>query len=488
MVGHGYVFDIAYKATFNSGSLPGAILTELQANGRVGFDLGRRFRMVDFGCGRGMTLTVLAAAYPKARFIGVDLNRDHIAEARSRAKRLGLANLSFLHGHFADHGTSQADIAIAQGIYSWVSAEDRADLLNCLARVLGPGGVVQMSYNLEPGFAQLRPVREAWRTLCRATDLPPDRARLWAVEKLAQLCADKVPFFAEHPMARQEVGQWGADQLGYLAHEFLNENWHLSSFSQVTDQMTAQDLQFAGTPLSWRDEGEHLAGVPDGAVPLADREDLSAFALNIPFRNDLFARDGAACGPVIPEDAMFGPACPARWPAVQSYLAGADLGARLAARCFQVPQTWGTLQRHFSDAEARDLAAALVGAMQKRLLARYASGWRGQGGQTGDLAFASPLSHEIVTDPELAQQFHYFPSRAFGGAVAVPPAVSQSVAALIAHGPSVKAQAALRARATDILGVATPTDGQARQMLDEARSIWVPHLLAAGVLAVAGNG
>jgi 2-polyprenyl-3-methyl-5-hydroxy-6-metoxy-1,4-benzoquinol methylase len=52
-------------------------------------------RVADVGCGSGVALCTLAAAFPSSRFEGLDPSRHAIARARSKAAESGLPNLTF---------------------------------------------------------------------------------------------------------------------------------------------------------------------------------------------------------------------------------------------------------------------------------------------------------------------------------------------------------------------------------------------------------
>ncbi|MGY8905539.1 MAG: class I SAM-dependent methyltransferase [Burkholderiales bacterium] len=61
---------------------------------------GNQFRYIDMGCGQGLGLLILAAAYPDAEFVGIDFMPEHIAHARNLAKRAGLTNVKLIEGDF----------------------------------------------------------------------------------------------------------------------------------------------------------------------------------------------------------------------------------------------------------------------------------------------------------------------------------------------------------------------------------------------------
>jgi ubiquinone/menaquinone biosynthesis C-methylase UbiE len=51
--------------------------------------------MADIGCGSGHAINLMAAAFPKSRFVGYDFSDDGLATAREEAKAKGLANARF---------------------------------------------------------------------------------------------------------------------------------------------------------------------------------------------------------------------------------------------------------------------------------------------------------------------------------------------------------------------------------------------------------
>ena len=61
--------------------------------GGVHEQLTRGIRVADLGCGAGVALTALAAAYPASTFHGYELSRHALARAAERVAEVGLANV-----------------------------------------------------------------------------------------------------------------------------------------------------------------------------------------------------------------------------------------------------------------------------------------------------------------------------------------------------------------------------------------------------------
>jgi 2-polyprenyl-3-methyl-5-hydroxy-6-metoxy-1,4-benzoquinol methylase len=87
--------------------------------------------VIDIGCGKGHTLNLMAKAFPKSRFTGIDICEDAVVGARVEAARLGLRNVAF--------ETRDAAKLEAVANYDLVTAfdtiHDQADPAGVLARI-----------------------------------------------------------------------------------------------------------------------------------------------------------------------------------------------------------------------------------------------------------------------------------------------------------------------------------------------------------------
>jgi len=64
-------------------------------DGRLVHRLQAGIRVCDLGCAEGVALMLMAKAYPRSRFVGIDISAAAIATARQEAHRQGLDNLDF---------------------------------------------------------------------------------------------------------------------------------------------------------------------------------------------------------------------------------------------------------------------------------------------------------------------------------------------------------------------------------------------------------
>lgn len=63
--------------------------------GRLVERLKAGIRVCDFGCGEGVALVLMAAAFPESSFVGIDIDWEVLAIARKNAARFNLSNLEF---------------------------------------------------------------------------------------------------------------------------------------------------------------------------------------------------------------------------------------------------------------------------------------------------------------------------------------------------------------------------------------------------------
>lgn len=84
-------------------------------------------RMIDVGTGSGVIALTLAAEFPKAEIIGVDISEDALMLARENAERLGLAHrIQFLRSNLLESVEPGFGVIVANLPY--ISTEDRQNL------------------------------------------------------------------------------------------------------------------------------------------------------------------------------------------------------------------------------------------------------------------------------------------------------------------------------------------------------------------------
>lgn len=102
-------------------------------------------RVVDVGSGAGLDSLIAARMVgAEGRVIGVDMTPDMLSRARSAAAEAGRANVTFHEGYAEALPVPDgwADVVISNGVLNLMP--DKAAALNEMARVLKPGGRLQI--------------------------------------------------------------------------------------------------------------------------------------------------------------------------------------------------------------------------------------------------------------------------------------------------------------------------------------------------------
>ncbi|MBP2299572.1 class I SAM-dependent methyltransferase [Azospirillum picis] len=264
-----------------------------------------RFVMTEPGCGHGLTTALLAAAHPAARFEAMDFNPSHIAGTRRLAADAGLANALFLEESFADYARREGpplDAVALHGVWSWVSAENRAILLGLLRRRLAPGGVVFVSYNALPGTLPHMPLRRLLVERCAADSGPLPERIARAIDFAARMAGRGGGWLANTDGVVERIEQLRHKSANYIAHEYLNADWTAFYHGDVAREMAAAKLEFAGAavPMEQLDDLVLSPVQRDLAAEAADpaqAETLRDMMSNRSFRRDLFVKGGERLSP-----------------------------------------------------------------------------------------------------------------------------------------------------------------------------------------------
>lgn len=252
------------------------------------------FTYCDLGCGAGLTVNVLAAAMPQARFYGIDLSLGHIEAARKMAEAGNLANATFIQGGF-EHLAARDDLpafdfVTLQGVYSWVDGTARRHILAAAERLLKPDGLLYVSYNALPGWAPFLPVREALRVLVgQASGAPGERAA--EAFRRIRYIAEHTPYFKNNPQARKLLDEAGGERRGYVIHEFLAGAWNLFTFDQVAADMASIGLEYCGSALLGPNAGDAGLAPELQLVAKAIGDPVAAEAIRSFLRSERYRAD-----------------------------------------------------------------------------------------------------------------------------------------------------------------------------------------------------
>ena len=127
-------------------------------------------RVLDVGCGTGLTTRDAARLTPSGSALGVDLSSAMLEVARQRARAEGLTNVTFEQADAQIHPFDSESFHVAIGCTSTMFFGDRAEALANIGRALRPGGrLVQLTWQ-PPTDNEW--IRELTNALSAGRDLP----------------------------------------------------------------------------------------------------------------------------------------------------------------------------------------------------------------------------------------------------------------------------------------------------------------------------
>ncbi len=304
----GYISDIPYTSGFYRELTPQLLAFACMLKGGSPPPTEGGFNFCELGCGQGFGTALMAAAYPSARFWGFDFNPGQIAHARNLASEAELSNVEFGEESFGDLAAGSRgdlplfDYIVLHGIYSWVSEANRQAIVRFIGQRLRPGGVVYVSYNCMPGWAQAAPMQRLLRMYAEHRPGRSDRQVDAALAFAQKLKAADALYFKANPGLAARMDKLPAMNKQYLAHEYLNEWWSAPYHAEVAREMAAAKLTFiASATLAENFEGvvlsepmrNALAEIDDPALAQTFRD----YCFNQQFRRDIYVR-GQAVLPV----------------------------------------------------------------------------------------------------------------------------------------------------------------------------------------------
>lgn len=309
---HGYHSETAYTCGFYREMAPNWLDFAVLCHGHnpPRADEGVPFQYLELGSGMGLTLCLLAAAYPEGQFTGVDFHPDHIAHSQWLAGELGLDNVRFLEADFISLRADGAPLAhptgltagyqyvAAHGIATWVTAPVQDALFAVASSALVPGGVFYCSYNTFPGWLGLT-LFQCLSQLERDRGEPTDARGAYdrTLRTLgALLGSEESPSILARnfPSLRQDLRSIEKSSVHYLTGEYANEGWAPVFVSDMHKRCRAHKLRYVSTATYPELFEELLSESLHSAVqserdPLI-RQQVIDFATSKGFRRDIFVR------------------------------------------------------------------------------------------------------------------------------------------------------------------------------------------------------
>jgi SAM-dependent methyltransferase len=293
----GYVADIGYTYGYYTELNPLRLRLAFLTAGQIPPPVGLA---CELGFGQGMS-TNLHAAASSIQWFGTDFNPSQASFARELARVAG-SNAQLFDQAF-DEFCSRPDLPDfdyigLHGIWSWISDENRAVIVDFVRRKLKVGGVLYISYNTQPGWAAMVPMRDLMTE--HAEVLGADGAGIvsridGALAFVEQLLATNPSYARANPHVAERINKIKEQNRHYLAHEYFNRDWEPMSFARMREWLQPAKLQFACSAnvldgidaVNLTPEQQRLlARIPDPMF----RQTVRDFCVNQQFRKDYWVK------------------------------------------------------------------------------------------------------------------------------------------------------------------------------------------------------
>lgn len=255
---------------------------------------------LELGFGQGVTLNMLAAA-SAGSYWGTDFNPTQTVEARklADASRADLHLFDDSFEEFADRkDLPDFDVVALHGIWSWISEKNRKVVTDIIRRKLRPGGIAYISYNCLPGWAPVIPIRQLMSLYQNYGGGKMSRP-IEMIERAIQFVEETAKagsfYFRDNPFARHHLETLAKQGRNYLAHEYMNADWHLEHFSDMVRSLDDAKLTYVGSAHlldgidAFQLTEESIKFVSQIGHPIM-RETVRDYLMNRRFRTDIFVK------------------------------------------------------------------------------------------------------------------------------------------------------------------------------------------------------
>jgi SAM-dependent methyltransferase len=254
----------------------------------------------ELGFGQGLSTNIHAAA-SITEWHGTDFNPSQAAFAQELAGVAG-AGAKLHDAAFADFATRpdlpDFDYIGLHGIWSWISDDNRAVIVDFIRRKLKVGGVLYISYNTLPGWASFAPVRHLMTE--HAAVLGAEGRGIVgrideALDFTQRLFAINPAFLRANASVAPRLDKVKEQNRHYLAHEYFNRDWHPMYFATMADWLEPAKLSYACS-AHYLDHVDLLNLTPEQSAFLKEipdptfRESVRDFMVNQQFRRDYWVR------------------------------------------------------------------------------------------------------------------------------------------------------------------------------------------------------
>lgn len=203
----------------------------------------------ELGFGKGLSININASASTVA-WSGTDFMPSQAGFAKELSLLSG-NNAKLFDESFAQYCTRtdlpDFDYIGLHGIWSWISDENRRIIVDFIDRKLKVGGVLYVSYNTQPGWSAMKPIRDLMmqhkNTMCAPSEgiLKQVNGTLDFIE---QLLALNPIYVAANPTIIKLLSELKNHDRTYVAHEYFNQHLYPFNFHEITNWLSSAKLSY----------------------------------------------------------------------------------------------------------------------------------------------------------------------------------------------------------------------------------------------------
>ena len=300
----GYVADIGYTYGYYLELNPQRVKLAFLNAGLVAPEFGTA---CELGFGQGLSANIHAAA-SVCSWHGTDFNPAQAGFAQELAFVSG-ANAHLFDEAFAEFSNRdmpEFDYIGLHGIWSWISDENRAVIVDFIRKKLKVGGVLYISYNTLPGWGTFAPMRHLMTE--HAEIIGADGVGIvsridGALDFTEKLLATNPLFAKSNPLVADRINKIKGQDRHYLAHEYFNRDWHPMHFATMAKWLEPAKLTYASS-AHYLDFVETVNLTPEQQAFLKDIHDpmfkqtVRDFMVNQQFRKDYWVKGARRLAPL----------------------------------------------------------------------------------------------------------------------------------------------------------------------------------------------
>jgi len=301
----GYITDIGYIYAYFTELNPHRMRLALV---NAGLHVPEVTTACELGFGQGLSANIHAAA-STAQWYGTDFNPSQAGFAQSLSDTSG-SGAQFYDNSFAEFADRtdlpDFDFIGINATWSWISDENRRIIVDFIRNKLKVGGVVYISYNTQPGWAGMVPLRELLTEHAEKMGASGNGivTRIDQAIGFAEKLMDTNPAYARvYPQVLKRLKKIKGQSRNYLAHEYFNRDWSPMSFSEMSGWLESAKLDFACSAdyldmvdrvNLTADQQTFLNAIPDPRF----RQTVRDFMVNQQYRRDYWVKGARRMSPL----------------------------------------------------------------------------------------------------------------------------------------------------------------------------------------------